>query len=99
MAPAQWSAGLASWYGPGFEGRATAYGEIFDSSEFTAASRIHAPGTLLVVAYKSRRTVVRINDRGPFVAGRDIDLSYGTARHLGMLDTGLERVRLEILPG
>ena len=67
----------------------------------TAAHRTLPFGTMVRVTNlrNGLNTVVRINDRGPFVAGRDIDLSYGTARHLGMLDTGLERVRLEILPG
>jgi rare lipoprotein A len=67
----------------------------------TAAHRTLPFGTMVRVTNlrNGLNTVVRINDRGPFVAGRDIDLSYGTARYLGMLDTGLERVRLEILPG
>lgn len=91
----------ASWYGWDFHGRQTASGEVYNMYDHTAAHRTLPFGTMVRVTNlrNGLNTVVCINDRGPFVAGRDIDLSYGTARHLGMLDTGLERVRLEILPG
>jgi hypothetical protein len=91
----------ASWYGWDFHGRQTANGEVYNMYDRTAAHRTLPFGTMVRVTNlrNGLNTVVRINDRGPFVAGRDIDLSYGTARHLGMLDTGVERVRMEILPG
>ncbi|GAB4350741.1 MAG: hypothetical protein Kow0099_34440 [Candidatus Abyssubacteria bacterium] len=67
--------------------------------ERTAAHRNLPFGTRVKVTNlrNGRHTVVRINDRGPFVKGREIDLSYGAARELGMLESGIERVRLEIL--
>ena len=69
--------------------------------ERTAAHKTLPFGTVVRVTNLSngKQVVVRINDRGPFVRGRDIDLSYATARELGMLDSGIEKVRLEILPG
>ena len=92
---------VASWYGWDFHGRQTANGEIYNMYESTAAHKTLPFGTVVRVTNLSngRQTVVRINDRGPFVRGRDIDLSYGTARELGMLDSGVEKVRLEILSG
>jgi rare lipoprotein A len=69
--------------------------------ERTAAHRTLPFGTVVRVTNLSngRQATVRINDRGPFIKGRDIDLSYGTARALGMVDSGIEKVRLEILKG
>jgi rare lipoprotein A (peptidoglycan hydrolase) len=92
---------VASWYGWDFHGRKTANGETYNMYEHTAAHKTLPFGTVLRVTNlrNGREAVVRINDRGPFVRGRDIDLSYATARELGMLDSGIERVRLEILPG
>ncbi|UCD59304.1 MAG: septal ring lytic transglycosylase RlpA family protein [Candidatus Hydrogenedentota bacterium] len=91
--------GVASWYGRKYHGRRTSNGEIYNMHAHTAAHRTLPFGTVIRVTNLRNgcRTVVRINDRGPFVAGREIDLSYQAARDLGMLDTGLERVRLEIL--
>ncbi|HFC97681.1 MAG TPA: septal ring lytic transglycosylase RlpA family protein [Thermosulfurimonas dismutans] len=91
--------GLASWYGPGFHGRRTASGEIYNMYAFTAAHRILPLGTYVLVTNleNGRRVVVRINDRGPFVPGRIIDLSYAAARALGMLEKGVVRVRLVAL--
>jgi len=93
--------GVASWYGREYHGRRTASGEIFDMNAHTAAHRTLPFGTLVRVTSLStrRQTVVRINDRGPFKRGRDIDLSYGAARDLGILELGLEKVRLDILTG
>lgn len=67
----------------------------------TAAHKTLPFGTVVRVTNlrNGRQTVVRINDRGPFIKGRDIDLSYGTAHDLGMVETGIEEVRLEILSG
>lgn len=93
--------GVASWYGgnDGFEGKPTASGEIYDSEKMTAAHRRLPLGTLLeVVNVDNSRTVrVRINDRGPFVKGRIIDLSRAAARDLGILGPGTGTVRLSIV--
>lgn len=87
-------AGTASWYGPGFRGARTASGERFDTGAFTAAHRSLPFGTRLrVTDSRTRRSVVvRINDRGPFVGGRVIDLSPASARAIGM--HGTDRVTL-----
>ena len=81
--------GLASWYGPGFGGHRTASGERFDAGALTAAHRSFPFGSRVLVT--SRRTgrsiVVRINDRGPYAAGRVIDLSFAASRALGMRGT------------
>ena len=92
---------VASWYGWEFHGRKTANGETYNMYDHTAAHKTLPFGTLIRVTNlrTGRQKIVRINDRGPFIAGRDIDLSYATARDLGMLDSGVEKVRLEILPG
>lgn len=93
--------GVASWYGKEFHGRPTASGERFNMYEYTAAHRSWPFGTVVRVTNlrNNHQAVVRINDRGPFARGREIDLSYVAARDLRMLDTGLEKVRLEILSG
>ena len=93
--------GVASWYGPGFHGRATASGEIFDQERLTAAHPSLPLGTrVLVTSLENGRAVaVRINDRGPFVGGRIVDLSYAAARELHMIGPGIMRVRLEVLDG
>ncbi len=90
---------VASWYGPGFHGKLTASGEVFDMYRHTAAHRSLPFGTRLRVTNLSngRSTVVVINDRGPFVPGRDIDLSWAAARDIGMLRAGTARVRLQHL--
>jgi len=87
---------MASWYGPGFDGRLTASGEVFDADSITAAHPRLPFGTLVRVVNldNGREIVVRINDRGPFVNGRIIDLSRAAARALGMMRAGLARVRL-----
>lgn len=88
---------VASWYGPGFHGRPTASGVIYDQGGMTAAHRTWPLGTNVRVTHlaSGRSVVVRINDRGPFVEGRDIDLSLGAAHRLGMVDEGTAQVRLE----
>jgi len=93
--------GLASWYGPKFHGRPTSNREIFNMNDMTAAHPILPFGTFVTVTNldNGRSAVVRINDRGPFVGGRIIDLSYGAARVLGMIGPGTARVRLEVLEG
>lgn len=96
---APWHDAVASWYGPGFYGRPTASGEIFTGRDFTAAHRSLPFGTILIVHYPATgRTVrVRINDRGPFVEGRDLDLSEAAAEALGMISAGVARVRYQIV--
>jgi rare lipoprotein A len=91
--------GVASWYGPGFHGRRTANGEIYDQHELTAAHPTLPHGTRAMVTNlaNGRAVEVRINDRGPFVGGRVIDLSYAAARALHMVGAGTVRVRIEVL--
>jgi rare lipoprotein A len=89
--------GLASWYGPGFEGNLTASGDVFDSSLYTAASKELPLGTWLYVEYNGRGVVVLINDRGPYVEPRILDLSRGAAQAIGMEHAGVGWVRAEIL--
>ena len=90
--------GLASWYGGVHQGRPTASGEIFDMRQLTAAHRTLPLGTRLRVANleNGRIVRVRVNDRGPYVTDRILDLSYGAARALDMVERGVARVRLEI---
>ena len=91
--------GEASWYGPGFHGRRTANGERYDQDALTAAHRTLPFGTRVrVTNLDNGRTVdVRINDRGPFVAGRIIVLSRAGARVIGLIGPGVGPVRLEVL--
>lgn len=86
---------VASWYGPGFEGATTASGEPFDPYDYTAAHKTYEFGTRLIVTYEGRSVVVRVNDRGPFVAGRDLDLSQGAAEYLGLTAVGVGTVNVE----
>lgn len=91
--------GVASYYGKGFHGKKTANGEIFDMNDLTAAHKTLPFGTTLrVTNLNNNKTVeVRINDRGPFVKNRIIDLSYAAAKRIDMIGTGTARVKLEIL--
>jgi hypothetical protein len=91
--------GLASWYGHPYHGRLAANGEIYNMHRFTAAHRSLPFGTSVLVRNlkNGRSVVVRITDRGPFPRGRIIDLSRAAARAVGMLKTGLIRVRVEML--
>jgi len=96
--------GLASWYGgsDGFEGKPTASGEIYDGAKLTAAHRRLALGTVVNVTNlnNGKSVRVRINDRGPFVKGRIVDLSRAAAREVGLIATGTARVRLTVVaPG
>ncbi len=92
--------GLASWYGAQFHGRLTSNGEIYDKEGLTAAHRSLPFGTLLRVTSfdTGASVVVRVNDRGPFVGGRVLDLSEAAARLIGMVATGTARVSCKILP-
>ncbi|MEM5948116.1 septal ring lytic transglycosylase RlpA family protein [Spirochaetia bacterium 38H-sp] len=91
--------GYASWYGPGFAGKLTASGEVFDPQKLTAAHRDLPFGTKIRVTNLSnnRTVVVTINDRGPFVKNRIIDLSKKAAEELDMIKTGTALVKLEII--
>lgn len=91
--------GVASWYGPRFHGRQTANGEIFNQNRLTAAHRTLPMGTKVAVTNprNGKSVEVRINDRGPYVKGREIDLSYAAARALGLLRSGLEPVVVKVL--
>ena len=93
--------GMASWYGGAFDGNRTASGEIFNSVLFTAAHPTVPFGTVLTVTnvQNNRKVVVRVNDRGPFVGGRIIDLSKAAAEVLDMLISGTAQVRVEHTPG
>ena len=92
--------GNASWYGEEFNGRPTASGEIFNSALFTAAHPSLPFGTFLIVTniHNNRQITVKVNDRGPFVAGRIIDLSKAAAEHLDMINAGTAPVLIETLP-
>ncbi|MBU6234485.1 MAG: septal ring lytic transglycosylase RlpA family protein [Alphaproteobacteria bacterium] len=91
--------GLASWYGPGFDGRKTASGETFDEDALTAAHRtLQLPSLVRVTNLDNGRSiVVRVTDRGPFHSNRIIDVSKGAAKALGMIGTGTAKVRLQVL--
>jgi rare lipoprotein A (peptidoglycan hydrolase) len=91
--------GLASWYGPGFHGHATSSGEVYDMHQLTAAHRTLPLNTQVRVTNQrnGESVILRINDRGPYVRGRLIDLSMAAAVAIDMRDTGITPVKLEIL--
>ncbi|KZD09785.1 septal ring lytic transglycosylase RlpA family protein [Oceanibaculum pacificum] len=93
--------GIASWYGPGFNGKLTANGETYDENDLTAAHRtLPLPSLVRVTNLENGRALtVRINDRGPFAHGRIIDLSRRSAQLLGIEQKGTAQVRVEILAG
>jgi len=91
--------GVASWYGGKFHGRETNNGEIFDENGLTAAHRTLPFNTYLRVTFlkSNESTIVRINDRGPHIAGRILDLSKGAAEEIGLRPHGLGEVKVEVL--
>jgi rare lipoprotein A len=91
--------GMASWYGPGFDGNYSASGEIFNANDLTAAHPSLPFGTLVRVVNmdNGQSVVVRINDRGPYAEGRIIDMSAGAANMIGLVASGVAPVRLEVL--
>jgi len=91
--------GMASWYGPDFHGKTTSSKEVYDMHDLTAAHRSLPFGTYVMVTNLDNRKsiIVRINDRGPFVEGRIIDLSYAAAKTLDMVGPGVIPVRIEVL--
>ena len=89
--------GTASWYGPGFDGQTTASGAVYDQEGWTCASRDLPFGTMLLVGHAGRQVLLLVNDRGPYVADRVLDLSHAAATALGV---GLGPVDAEIVvPG
>ena len=91
--------GVASWYGPGFHGHRTSSGAVYDQEELTAASTLFPLGTHLLVTNlaNGRAVEVSVNDHGPYVKGRQIDLSHKAARVLGMIGPGTAHVRMDVL--
>ena len=92
---------MASWYGVPFNGRRTSNGEIYDMRQLTAAHRTLPFGAVVRVTnlLNGKQTEVRVNDRGPFVANRIIDLSQGAAQAIEMVGPGTAHVRLEVVSG
>lgn len=90
---------VSSWYGEDFDGQQTANGEIYDMYAATAAHPTLPLGSIVrVINLRNHRSeIVRINDRGPYIEGRDLDVSYGVAQRLGFVRRGLDRVRIELL--
>jgi rare lipoprotein A len=91
--------GNASWYGEDFDGKKTANGEEFDSEALTAAHPTLPFGSIVRVVNPRNHKfeVVRINDRGPYQEGREIDVSYRVARKIGLTSSGVSKVRLELM--
>ena len=91
--------GIASWYGDDFHGWITASGEIYDMHALTAAHRTLPLGTIVRVTnvVNGRNVIIRINDRGPYVNGRILDLSYVAAKRLDMLHDGISAIQLEVV--
>ncbi|MFZ1281497.1 MAG: septal ring lytic transglycosylase RlpA family protein [Ignavibacteriaceae bacterium] len=87
----------ASWYGPGFHGQKTANGEIYNQNSFTAAHKSLKFGTLLKITNlkNNKSVVIRINDRGPYIHGRDLDLSKAAATELGFISKGVSKIKVE----
>ena len=84
---------ISSWYGPGFDGRLTASGSRYNQHDLTAAHKTLPFGTRLRVCYK-RCAVVTVNDRGPYIHGRELDLSKGAADAIGLTNSGVGRVKV-----
>lgn len=87
----------ASWYGPKFHGKLTANGEIYDQMALTAAHKSLKFGTLLKVTNpkNGKSVIIRINDRGPYIGDRELDLSKGAAIKLGLIEKGVARVKID----
>ena len=91
--------GISSWYGPNFHGRYTSNGEIYNMYDYTAAHKTLPMNTIVKVTNlnNNKSVIVRINDRGPFVKGRIIDLSYAAAKKIGLDVTGTAPVEIEVI--
>ena len=92
--------GIASWYGPDFDGKRTSSGETYDMNQLSAAHKtLPIPSWVLVTNLENNKQMtVRVNDRGPFHSGRIIDLSKAAAAHLGVIEKGTARVKVELIP-
>ncbi len=92
-------AGKASWYGPGFHGRLTANGERYNMNGITAAHKTLKFGTKVKIinVANGKSVIVRINDRGPYIKGRQFDLSKGAFRKIASINTGVIKIKYEIL--
>lgn len=90
---------ICSYYGDAFHGNQTSNGEIFDMYKLTCAHKTLPFNTMLKVTNpdNGKSVVVRVNDRGPFVPGRDLDLSYGAAKKVGLIASGVKELKVEIL--
>ncbi len=99
ITPVKTWVGNASWYGPEFNGKKTANGEKFDCEALTAAHPNLPFGSLVRVVNprNGKFELVRINDRGPYQEGREIDVSYRVARKIGLIHSGVSQVRLELM--
>ena len=93
-APAHAQSMVSSYY---WQGKKTANGERYNSEGLTAAHKTLPFGTKLRITYKGKSVMVRVNDRGPFIKGRQLDLSRGAARRLGMLNAGVAAVQVEVM--
>ena len=93
-APAHAGSMVTSYY---WQGKKTANGERYNSEGLTAAHKTLPFGTKLRVTYKGKSVMVRVNDRGPFIKGRQLDLSRGAARQLGMINAGVAAVQVEVM--
>ncbi len=91
--------GKASYYANEFDGGRTYFGETYDKDQYTAAHKVHPQGTRLKVTRidNGKSVIVRVNDRGPYISGRIIELSYAAAREIGMLDEGVADVQVEVV--
>jgi rare lipoprotein A len=99
QAPIKVWSGVASWYGEEFDGRTTASGQVYDMFAATAAHPWLPFGSLLRVTNPrtGQSQVVRINDRGPFMGDRELDVSFIVASRLGLIESGVARLRIELL--
>lgn len=90
---------VASWYGPGFHNKITASGEVFDQNKLTGASRKHKFGTKLklINVDNGKSVVITVNDYGPRLKSRDLDISYGAAKRLGMVQKGVQKVIVKVI--
>lgn len=90
---------VCSYYGKKFHGRQTANGEVFDMNKFTCAHKTLAFGTILRVTNEDngKSVVVRVNDRGPFVKGRQLDLSYAAAKEIDLIPAGVKKLMIEVI--
>ena len=91
--------GISSWYGPNFHGKLTANGEVYDMYGVTAAHKTLPLNTVARVTNlaNNKSLILRINDRGPYVAGRILDCSYGAAKKLDFIGTGVTEVKIEVI--